>query len=37
MQDWLPAFGDISKATSVRKFWGSFWHQFIRKVSFLRR
>jgi len=32
-QDWPPLFGRLAEATTVRSFWGKFWHQMIRKVS----
>ncbi|KAF2122855.1 toxin biosynthesis protein [Lophiotrema nucula] len=28
--DWPPLFGNIKDATTVRAFWGQFWHQSIR-------
>ncbi|KAG9230880.1 membrane bound O-acyl transferase family-domain-containing protein [Amylocarpus encephaloides] len=31
-KDWPPLFGRIQDVTTVRDFWGSFWHQLIRKV-----
>ncbi|GAW14658.1 hypothetical protein ANO14919_040610 [Xylariales sp. No.14919] len=30
-KDWPPLFGAISGVTSVRAFWGKFWHQLIRR------
>lgn len=30
-EDWPPIFGQLKDATSVRKFWGQYWHQTIRK------
>lgn len=27
--EWLPLFGDIREAYTVRKFWSHFWHQLI--------
>jgi hypothetical protein len=33
MQYWPPLFGNINEATTVRNFWGTFWHQSIRRVS----
>ncbi|KAI0455769.1 membrane bound O-acyl transferase family-domain-containing protein [Xylaria acuta] len=30
-EDWPPLFGSISEVTSVRAFWGKFWHQLIRR------
>ena len=32
-KDWPPLFGSIALATTLRNFWGKYWHQFIRKVS----
>lgn len=32
-EDWPPYFGVISEVTTVRHFWGSFWHQTLRRVS----
>ena len=31
--DWPSLFGKVSDATSVRQFWGSYWHQSLRRVS----
>lgn len=28
-EDWQPLFGDIRKATSIRSFWGKFWHRLV--------
>ncbi|RYP13117.1 hypothetical protein DL767_010876 [Monosporascus sp. MG133] len=28
--DWPPSFGVLSETTSVRAFWGSYWHQTLR-------
>ncbi|KIX09593.1 uncharacterized protein Z518_00673 [Rhinocladiella mackenziei CBS 650.93] len=30
-EDWSPLFGKLSQVTTVRSFWGQFWHQFIRR------
>ncbi|KAL6834304.1 hypothetical protein J3E69DRAFT_377077 [Trichoderma sp. SZMC 28015] len=30
--DWPPFFGNVSQVTSVRAFWGKFWHQMIRRT-----
>ncbi|KAK8157451.1 membrane bound O-acyl transferase family-domain-containing protein [Phyllosticta citrichinensis] len=30
-EDWSPLFGRLAEATTVRSFWGKFWHQMIRK------
>ncbi|EMD58400.1 hypothetical protein COCSADRAFT_176603 [Bipolaris sorokiniana ND90Pr] len=30
-EDWPPLFGRLAEATTVRSFWGKFWHQMIRK------
>nr|QPP19372.1 Pen11 [Penicillium steckii] len=30
--DWPPFFGRLAQVTSVRAFWGKFWHQMIRRV-----
>ena len=27
--DWPPLFGDIREATSIRNFWGKFWHRLV--------
>ncbi|OJD31014.1 toxin biosynthesis protein [Diplodia corticola] len=32
-EDWPPLFGRLAEATTVRSFWGKFWHQMIRKVG----
>ncbi|KAF2264629.1 hypothetical protein CC78DRAFT_601276 [Lojkania enalia] len=29
--DWPPLYGRITDATTVRAFWGQFWHQTIRR------
>lgn len=31
-QDWPPLFGKLKEATTVRNFWGIFWHQMLRRV-----
>jgi hypothetical protein len=31
--DWPPFFGRLAQVTSVRAFWGKFWHQMIRRVG----
>ncbi|KAH8888278.1 toxin biosynthesis protein [Thozetella sp. PMI_491] len=31
-EDWPPYFGDVSEVTTVRHFWGSFWHQTLRRT-----
>lgn len=31
--DWPPLYGRIRDVTTVRLFWGSFWHQSIRRVG----
>lgn len=28
-EDWPPLFGDIREATSIRNFWGKFWHRLV--------
>ncbi|RYO97041.1 hypothetical protein DL765_011339 [Monosporascus sp. GIB2] len=28
--DWPPSFGILSETTSIRAFWGSYWHQTLR-------
>ena len=28
-EDWPPLFGDIRDATSIRNFWGKFWHRLV--------
>ncbi|KAF3391498.1 Acetyltransferase pyr8 [Penicillium rolfsii] len=28
--NWPPAFGRMKDAYTIRKFWGTFWHQFLR-------
>lgn len=33
-QDWPPMFGSFEHLRTVRSFWGSFWHQQLRHVSF---
>ncbi len=33
LQDWPPMFGFIKDVTTLREFWGRYWHQTIRKVS----
>ncbi|KAJ4390997.1 hypothetical protein N0V93_004596 [Gnomoniopsis smithogilvyi] len=30
-EDWPPYFGRVSHVTTVRYFWGSFWHQTLRR------
>ncbi|KAL5364128.1 putative toxin biosynthesis protein [Aspergillus floccosus] len=30
--DWPPFFGKLSQVTSVRAFWGKYWHQMIRRT-----
>ncbi|CZT23687.1 uncharacterized protein RCC_09401 [Ramularia collo-cygni] len=30
-EDWPPLFGRLRTATTVRAFWGKFWHQMIRR------
>ncbi|KAI1439026.1 membrane bound O-acyl transferase family-domain-containing protein [Xylaria sp. CBS 124048] len=30
--DWPPSFGKLSEATSLRKFWGTYWHQTLRRM-----
>ncbi|KAI1322264.1 membrane bound O-acyl transferase family-domain-containing protein [Xylariaceae sp. FL0255] len=30
--DWPPQFGRLSETTSVRAFWGSYWHQTLRRM-----
>lgn len=32
LKDWPPLFGRLSETTTIRRFWGSFWHQGIRKI-----
>jgi len=32
VEAWRPPFGSISKAYTVRNFWGIFWHQFFRQT-----
>lgn len=27
--DWPPLFGDVREATSMRNFWGKFWHRLV--------
>ena len=31
-EDWPPFFGKVSKVTTVRYFWGTYWHQTLRRV-----
>lgn len=31
-QDWPPLFGKLAEVTTVRKFWGQFWQQMMRRV-----
>ncbi|KAJ5190086.1 hypothetical protein N7491_007871 [Penicillium cf. griseofulvum] len=31
-EDWPPFFGSIVNVTTVRAFWGQFWHQMIRRT-----
>lgn len=28
-EDWPPLFGDVRDATSLRNFWGRFWHRLV--------
>ncbi|KAI1144993.1 putative toxin biosynthesis protein [Nemania diffusa] len=30
-EDWPPMFNPISQATTIRSFWGKYWHQLIRR------
>ncbi|KAB5571998.1 membrane bound O-acyl transferase family-domain-containing protein [Coniochaeta sp. 2T2.1] len=30
VRGWRPAFGRLSELYSIRKFWGTVWHQFLR-------
>ncbi|KAF2690569.1 hypothetical protein K458DRAFT_287911 [Lentithecium fluviatile CBS 122367] len=30
-QDWPPMFNPIGTATTVRSFWGKYWHQVVRR------
>ncbi|KAF1998239.1 hypothetical protein P154DRAFT_604173 [Amniculicola lignicola CBS 123094] len=30
-EDWPPLFGNITETTTVRAFWGQFWHQTLRR------
>ncbi|KXX77983.1 hypothetical protein MMYC01_201731 [Madurella mycetomatis] len=30
--DWPPIFGDLAETTSVRDFWGRYWHQTLRRM-----
>ncbi|RPA99609.1 hypothetical protein L873DRAFT_1843512 [Choiromyces venosus 120613-1] len=31
-EDWPPLFGPLTSITSIRNFWGTFWHQTIRRT-----
>ncbi|KAI9699100.1 MAG: hypothetical protein M1836_003289 [Candelina mexicana] len=31
-QDWPPFFGAVEDVTTIRWFWGHFWHQMMRKM-----
>lgn len=31
-EDWPPCFGKVSDVTTVRYFWGTYWHQTLRRV-----
>ncbi|KAI1647328.1 membrane bound O-acyl transferase family-domain-containing protein [Daldinia loculata] len=31
-EDWPPAFGAMQNLVTVRRFWGSFWHQQLRHM-----
>ncbi|PWW75919.1 hypothetical protein C7212DRAFT_321824, partial [Tuber magnatum] len=31
-EDWPPIFGSLTTLTSIRNFWGKFWHQTIRRT-----
>ncbi|KAI5305809.1 hypothetical protein KEM56_003276 [Ascosphaera pollenicola] len=31
-KDWPPLFGSISQSYTMRRFWGTFWHQILRKM-----
>ncbi|KAI1778795.1 membrane bound O-acyl transferase family-domain-containing protein [Hypoxylon cercidicola] len=31
VEDWPPYFRNVSEVTTVRHFWGSFWHQTLRR------
>lgn len=28
-EDWPPLFGNMSEATSIRNFWGKYWHRLV--------
>ncbi|KAI1820254.1 membrane bound O-acyl transferase family-domain-containing protein [Xylaria intraflava] len=30
--NWPPSFGPMSGTTSIRKFWGTYWHQTLRRM-----
>ncbi|KAJ5431036.1 hypothetical protein N7445_008768 [Penicillium cf. griseofulvum] len=30
--EWPPIFGSLSQAWSIRRFWGKFWHQIVRRT-----
>ncbi|KAJ2919982.1 hypothetical protein MD484_g506, partial [Candolleomyces efflorescens] len=30
-EDWPPLFGKLGEAYTVRRFWGKFWHQLLRR------
>jgi hypothetical protein len=32
-EDWPPYFGNVREVTTVRHFWGTFWHQTLRRVK----
>lgn len=34
LQDWPAHFGRLRDATTLRDFWGKYWHQTVRKVGF---
>ncbi|POS75434.1 hypothetical protein DHEL01_v206176 [Diaporthe helianthi] len=31
VEDWPPYFGNVNNVTTVRYFWGTFWHQTLRR------
>jgi len=31
--DWIPLFGSLSEAYTIRRFWGRVWHQMLRRFT----
>ncbi|KAE9363281.1 hypothetical protein N431DRAFT_297366, partial [Stipitochalara longipes BDJ] len=33
VEEWPPFFGQLTRLTSIRKFWGEVWHQMLRRKA----